>query len=620
MKRFQGDFSTTCRTKAIAAAVLACLIFPCAAGAIVLPDSATLVPAEIFAVINVNNMTVLKQQFERTDLYNLMHDPAMAAFTNDYKTRCLQKLRDNDNELIRIITDANCLPTGRITAAILSSEKITKAGKPPFLFILQWTDNIEKIKTVVEKIVEKDVQEGSRRSTEDFRGTAITKIIPATGGDEPEASVYFNYAFIENCLIASFDPEATKFTIAHIKGAFGGSAADNADYRSAMRTTGPVHDIDVYVNIKEIIAKAFQQDTAGRVRSTLSNFGLDNVASFACSAAVGRDYLKPFMTKYLLKINGPKKGLPKMLEVQSAAVQPPAFIDSTTSSVVLLNLDLRKLYEELLKIAASMDAGAAAAMTTPLIPASPDGKPGLDLSKDILAYLDPQVVIAETINKPFKADAEPSTSIFCVAVNNNDSLERSLARLHSERFALGRTDATRELLGYTIYTIGIPQFAPAMPAPPPMTIPPNTAESPKLAFAVTNTHLIIGTEQAVEKAIRMLKTPTSTPLTSTLWFRKCAAAIPSRAGMATFADQRMFFEYLWWSLKQSAVPRKEQGITINPFVMLYAGLAEYFNFSLLPEFDTVRKYFGLSVSYAISTDEGFVCEASLLKADNAQSP
>ena len=39
---------------------------------------------------------------------------------------------------------------------------------------------------------------------------------------------------------------------------------------------------------------------------------------------------------------------------------------------------------------------------------------------------------------------------------------------------------------------------------------------------------------------------------------------------------------------------------------------DLFNFSLLPEFDTVRKYFGLSAFYGISTPEGFFFEFKYL--------
>ncbi len=43
--------------------------------------------------------------------------------------------------------------------------------------------------------------------------------------------------------------------------------------------------------------------------------------------------------------------------------------------------------------------------------------------------------------------------------------------------------------------------------------------------------------------------------------------------------------------------------------MMFSGPGfDLFNFGLLPEFDTVRKYFGLSASYGISRQDGFFFE------------
>jgi len=45
--------------------------------------------------------------------------------------------------------------------------------------------------------------------------------------------------------------------------------------------------------------------------------------------------------------------------------------------------------------------------------------------------------------------------------------------------------------------------------------------------------------------------------------------------------------------------------------------AELFDTGLLPEFNTVRKYFGLSVFYGISTPEGFFFEFKNIDSSGA---
>jgi len=53
------------------------------------------------------------------------------------------------------------------------------------------------------------------------------------------------------------------------------------------------------------------------------------------------------------------------------------------------------------------------------------------------------------------------------------------------------------------------------------------------------------------------------------------------------------------------------GSTFPNFMFSQAG-SDLFDFSLLPEFDVVRKYFGLSAFYGLSIPEGFFFEFKYL--------
>ena len=55
---------------------------------------------------------------------------------------------------------------------------------------------------------------------------------------------------------------------------------------------------------------------------------------------------------------------------------------------------------------------------------------------------------------------------------------------------------------------------------------------------------------------------------------------------------------------------------LNPFSMV---TQMGFNFGLLPDFEVVRKYFGLFTSYGISTPEGFFFELKDIHAGGASN-
>jgi hypothetical protein len=155
---------------------------------------------------------------------------------------------------------------------------------------------------------------------------------------------------------------------------------------------------------------------------------------------------------------------------------------------------------------------------------------------------------------------------------------------------------------------------------------PSVPEIPKLAFTVTDTHLIFGSESVVEQAIRALSSSGTVSVDSANWFNKAKSAIPSVVGLASLRDNAASGEAIWSALrglKRSDKRGKaedlgiEIGVGMNPgsvflhMVFLEAGF-NLCNFSLLPEFDAVRKYFGLSAFYGISRPDGFFLEFKYL--------
>ncbi len=84
------------------------------------------------------------------------------------------------------------------------------------------------------------------------------------------------------------------------------------------------------------------------------------------------------------------------------------------------------------------------------------------------------------------------------------------------------------------------------------------------------------------------------------------AAIPSVIGLAGMENNAASGELLWWMMKQAGQKNASKpSIGPNPVTLVsQMGL----NFDLLPEFDIVRKYFGLLASYGISRPDGFFFE------------
>ena len=205
----------------------------------------------------------------------------------------------------------------------------------------------------------------------------------------------------------------------------------------------------------------------------------------------------------------------------------------------------------------------------------------------------------------------PTESLVALAVNNRNALEKSLSLLHSKVIAPNNPDARRELLGYTIYLVSLQAFPFFGPGMTPMQGPaePSIPPMPTLAFTITDTHLIFGLEPTVEQAIRTLSSTGAASVASTKWFTSTKSAIPSVVGLAGLEDNAASGELFWWMVKEGSKAKASNISTGSaPFKFGPQKFGELVDFNLLPEFDAVRKYFGLSAFYGISRPDGFFFE------------
>ncbi len=605
----------------------------------VLPKTAELVPAETILLLDIDDFSQLRGQIEKTSIYKLWKDPAMSGFVEKFKGKWQAELGAEQDDLLKTIFGLEVWPTGRVALALVLNEQTKEMDEPPVLLISQWGEDVAKIREAMEKAMEKEVGEGLGVSMEDYRGITIVTTTKEQAAKEvadwenfdPDKGpvgmktvqpgpVKSSYCFIEDCFIFSMDIDVLKFVIAHIQGVRGSSLSDDVDYTAAMGAVGPYHDIDFYVNIKQLVSVAVAEDNTGEAQGTLSNLGFDNVAGIGCAAGVSREADSSWGGKFFVKVNGAKRGICKMLEFESGPVKAPRFMPASAYAVMFVNLDIKKAYDELYNIIYKMSPTSAAAMHTPLLPASPDGQPGVELKSDIIDYLGPEIVMAQSMKKPFETRNIPTETLFAVGVRDRSGLENSLSLLHNRFIGFNDPDAKRELLGHTLYIVKLPNLpffgreVTPMQAGEELQQP----QGPSMAFTVTDSHLIVGEESSVEQAIRTLSIADAPSISAAEWFRAARAAISSMAGVAAFEDSAASAELLWWMLKESS--KDSGGLRMGPagYMLGAAEVREWADFGLLPEFDSVRKYFGPSVFYGVSRADGFFFESKWLNQRGEQ--
>jgi hypothetical protein len=626
MKRSSQTNSQSLRTTMfLYSCILALLLSGVSVCAAALPKGAKLVPPGTIVLLDIDDFAKLRTQFEKTTLYKLITDPAMSPFVEDMKAKWQERQKKEvDDKLPGILRDVDVWPQGKIAVAVVLNEQTKDDDDPPVLFITQWGDGIGKIKETASKTVEKAIEQGARRETEDYRGVDITTMTDTS-------SKTLSYCFVDDCLIGSINPDVLKFVIAQIKGAGSPTLGDDHDYNATLRALGSpdVGQAAFYINVKQIIKMALAEDTEGEAKTIVNNLGLGNVISFGGTLDLTGGPGGSPLGKALLKIDGDKKGICKMLELESTGLRIPRFVSASSSSVSVIHLNIKKAFAELGNILANFSAQMAAMLYMPLVPPSSQGEPPLQLKTGVIDHLGSQIVIAQTVKKPTPdvsgagSTAEPAAptgqALVAIAIDNRNALEKSLSLLHSTLIASNNPDAQRQLLGHTIYSIDLSRFLPFLAA---SARRPDAPKIPPSAFTVTDTHLIFASEAGVERAIRAIAGGGES-IDSTTWFARAKANIPSAVGLAGLEDSAATSEQLWFVMRDSKQESKgadahnELGIgmstgSIFPQVTFSPKGSEFCDFSLLPEFEAVRKYFGVSTLYGISRPDGFFFELKYL--------
>lgn len=578
-----------------------------------LPDSAKLLSPDTLLMLSVNDLQQARAQFEKTRWFDLYKDPAMQPFIEKAKSLLNDSVKDEEDELLRLIVQSKTLPSGRVLMAMsLPGKTDSFTPEPTFLLLAQWGDKITQIRDAMDKRLQKQIDNGAHRKIEPYRGfEIITLLTPQTAQPEDEEDDAEEekiesepdrdyYCFFDDNVVYSSNLESLQFMLAQLKNAQSRTLADDSEYQKNRRAVGPVYDAELYLNLKLLLEKAFTDNDPEERNQTKKNFeamGLNGLSCLSASIAIAPKSGTSMSGKVLLATNGSRRGILKMLELSPKAFSAPSFINPQACQVFSANLNIPAATEELFKMLSAMNPMFAAAMNSPLTPPQDDGSAGVILKDDLLDNLGERLIYAGTVETDTtNTEGFRQEQLFAIAVRDAERLGRAIAGIHTHFLSGQKAELRREYLGHTLYSIPLAQLF--MPGADLGETPENT-----MAVAVTQTHLLLGNQKAVEKAIQQQTQLQVKPLADTEWFRKALAVIPSDAGSISIDNMQLVGKHSWTALKQ----RKLDGLIdididneqLNSFLSACESL---------PEFEQVKQYFGIHLGWIITRPDGFYLE------------
>jgi hypothetical protein len=262
------------------------------------------------------------------------------------------------------------------------------------------------------------------------------------------------------------------------------------------------------------------------------------------------------------------------------------------------------------------------------------GRPPVDVQKEVFDQITRPITVVASTEKPFTDPANART-LLSLAVRNGAILDGALARIHDTFFAHGQKDLRREMLNCTLYLL------PPMPDMFGVDVSEEGASPPphrvmQLALAVAGDQLVFGQVSGVEQAIRDVQRTDLESITTDPMYQHASRWLPAQAGVYFYQNNQLEAEATWAMLRKAgrdaarkkAGPKSDAGSDKDggtnqelefsaPQMALVQALEKYVDFTALPDFEMIRRYFGATVGFLRGDDEGISFEVVTVKPPSA---
>ena len=530
-----------------------------------------------------------------------------------------------------------------------------KIDSPRQIVLADMGDNAEAAKAFLDKLTDRQVEEGNwKRMRRTVCGVRLSILLPpGTKRPDDDAEITEEvpiYGIKGNTLLFSTDFKLVREVLGLLDGEDRRTLSGDEGYRQVMRKLGKA-DVSMYLNIKSLIKFLFEdQGAKGREETTamIRNLGADALSGLGVVFQVAPRKNEQFRIKMLLGVNGEPRGLVKLLTPGTSSTNPGRLLTKGLAGFLVANYDLGKMYDQtclLVRKIGNIDVDkyvqAAMTATKPLVGGEP-----VNARTEVFGQLTGPITLTSRLTKPY-TDPDSSRTMLAVGVRNSRVLDSALGRIHNIIIAGGDPKLRRELRKRNVYLLsgGNPfglLLGMAMGAGP-------VGQEPMAAFAVADDNFVMGSVKTVEQSIRNLGRKDIEAIGADAMYQHASRYLPAQAALYAYQNEQITSAASWEQLRAAAKdaakdPRRAAGAgrrdpnikgpdIINgvpqdefegglaasagpnfPMLMVVNQFKEFVDFSALPDFEAVRKYYGAGVVYIKGSDEGIFAEIIQLNA------
>jgi hypothetical protein len=602
------------------------------------PPPEKLLPADVLGMVTVPDYAKARTSITRAPLRQLWNDPGMKAFREKFVGKLTSDvITPLEREFGLKFSDYSGLAQGQVTLAVTAhgpKDKDAAGDDLSFglVLLVDCRDQGARLSTNLATVRKKWVDSGKQSRTDKIRDIEFTtfifnsdeltrvleKIFPNPAGgknegeDEKPHKVEWMMGQSGSLFVLGNAPKDIEKILVNQAGGGAGTLGDQSAYATSHQAHFRNAQGYAWVNLKTIldgILKSLSKNegagggaqglglTPDKIVSALGLNGLNALAVNLQDSPEG--------SVVGLHVDAPeasRRGLLKMVAFESKDASPPAFVPADTLKFSRFRLDLPKAWDTLEKTLTEAIPQFAGVVKMVLDNAGKEQDPNFDLRKNLIQNLGDDIVAIEKAHRRTGGggdDAE-APSLTLVSSPRPEQLASSIRALTALMPAQASKFKEREFLGRKVYALGLPTSMAAGGKPVERT----------LHYAASGGYVALTTDIALLEEYLRSSEGSGKSLRDTPGLAESAQKVGGMGtGFFTFENQRETTRTEFETLK------KEAGSLANLFTAsqlagrLGVGNTDKFkdwvDFSLLPPYDQISKYFYHTVTGGAVTPQGF---------------
>ena len=597
-----------------------------------IPPVENLLPADTLFLLAVPDCAALCTASHQSPQWLFWNDPAMKPFHDKFVAKWNSEFIDPlERDLGVKLSDFTDLPQGQLALAITQNGwNGTNDVDPGVLLLLDARDKSDLLTTNLTCLRNKWTEAGKPLRTETFHGIPFS-VVPLSSNEVPDALAHFfpkrqpvqelggenkpsppGELFVgqfESLLIAGNSQKAIDTVSARLTGGSNPSLDNNplfaADRLSQFHGRPLCYGWFNARNSFDVLAHLPPPESNSGARSLMSRvpwnkiLGASGLAGLKTVSFTYDQSREGVQANFFISVpDTSREGIIKMIASVPKDANPPAFVPADAVKFWRWRVDGQNSWAALEKMFANISPLALNSLNSFLDIANSNVQrldPNFDVRKNLIGNLgDDWMSYQKKASGTTLADLNNAPSIFIFAASNPDQTALAIKNIMALASSQENPPQTRDFLGRKIHTI---------PLPSRRAFATNTMASHSLYCTVSGGYIAITTDVSmIEDYLRSAENHAK-PLRETTGLADAVWHVGGAGnGLLGYQNQRELMRAFFTNLKNNPDTTSAEAGPLSD--VLGKGSRDWLDFSLLPEYNKVSKYFYFTVYAGSATTDG----------------